>query len=171
MPKPIKVEDFERAITSNDLKLVWRFLAEGFNPDTKCQNGWPMLILAIENASREMVEMLLEAGSSPNAKNPEGNTALHAAMALGSANKIEAVLAKRPIINASNNEKNTPLNLAIVHGRHYSLIERLIDKGADINWVNRDGETPTQIAKRLGRKKITRLLEAHKDAQLTKTAV
>ena len=55
----------------------------------------------------------------------------------------------------------TPLHYSIVHG-HTPIVERLLDKGADVKATDANGETPLHDAATFGRIEVVTMLLAHK---------
>lgn len=83
---------------------------------------FPALCLAAEVGNMKAIELLLAAGADINERDMFGNSALHWAA-------------------------GWPMNNAIARNRP-EVIESLVKHGADVNWVNHDGDTPLHMAVR-----------------------
>ena len=80
------------SLCTQDSKRVESSLGAGANPNTKDEEGNPVLWLATKRSHQEVVELLLEAGADVNAVVPNGFTALHRSASEGFQGITEALL-------------------------------------------------------------------------------
>lgn len=90
-------------------------------------------IYSAEKSDLEAVNLYLASGMDPNVKNEYGNT---------------------PLLAAVNGDEASPL-----YYQNVEVVESLMKAGADTSVVNPQGETVMDIALRLGRVKVAKVLE------------
>lgn len=100
-------------------------------------NGWSPLFFAADNSNSDVVTFLVDNGANINLVSDEGITPLLIA------NDIESVkiLCKTTNINKANNSGITPLIAFSMRDISTEVINILLENGADINVVDKDGET------------------------------
>ena len=69
-------------------------------------------------------------------------------------------------LNATNDNGETALMVAIQHGEK-KIAEILIEKGADVDIVDNEGNTASQLAKENGYKELEKLLDKHSKNKVT----
>ncbi len=92
-------------------------------------NGYPVLVMAIQNGSPKMVEvvkMLLERGADVNARQMGCWTPLMIATTDHKTDMVESLLAHHADVDAKSNFGDTALSLA--RAKHYTDIVRLLEK-------------------------------------------
>lgn len=93
-------------------------------------------------------------------KNKEGKTCFHIACEKNFFNIVEYFLRDLKIyyfMDLSDSHYNTPLILAAVNG-HLSIVEILLEYGADLNAKNRQGSTALELSCRKGYFEISKVL-------------
>jgi uncharacterized protein len=135
-------------------------------------------LLAAKFLEPEIMQALIAGGADPKLTMPNGATALMLAAGMSSSTnedrrginvidfgKLEPEVKVLPVvaaaleigggINAANGTGETALHAAVTH-RYETVIQYLVDHGADINAHNRDGLTPLGLlARRVGGEKPT----------------
>lgn len=110
---------------------------------------------------------LLEVGAKADLIFEGGNNLLHRAVECKYSDVIEHILSEKLIdVNSTNNDKNTALHLLVSDAKHWryrsvlnSIVKLIIKSGADLQLKNNKGETPLDISKKKGRRKIIKILE------------
>jgi uncharacterized protein len=144
------------------------------------QLGWDEqytpLSFAAKVGNLEILNILLNSGTSLNACGTEG-TALNIAARSGNSQVLNLLLDRGADVNSTpmdlwiegedveaetSDSLNlqstwTPLMDAALHG-HLTIVEILVNRGADPNLVDEDGEAAIQKASRNGHEKVFRLL-------------
>ena len=131
-------------------------LAHGADVLVECKGwgGWTVLHgMASQGGERGDVEgtidLLVDAGIDINAdRGPWGLTALHMAVEQGKPRLVERLLYHGANPNKRNSHEATPLHrLPNPPGRWQAhLTEMLIERGADVNAMNKSGKTPLDMA-------------------------
>ena len=116
----------------------------------------PLLQAAFQNFP-EVVEVLLEYRADANKGRHDGFTPLLFAAQKGSVQVATLLLAKGANVNKAAKRGQTPLYLACSYG-HKDVVVTLLAEGAD-KTVEFRGRTALSIARRLGHREITALLE------------
>ncbi len=94
--------------------------------------------------------------------NPEADRALIDASKVGNIEMLNLAISDWGNVDAKGGKlMATPLHYSTVHG-HMPIVERLLDKGADVKVTDANGETPLHDAATFGRIEIVKMLLAHK---------
>jgi len=158
------------AVQRNNLYIVNLLLDnKQYLINVKNSHGKTPLHIAVENQKLEMVNLLLDnKGADVNATNKDGDTPLDVALTLDNnevrqaiyekVNKtnvmLEAIKNDKPVmlkylleqgadVNATNG--HTPLHIAVEY-ENLDMVQLLLNKNANINATNKDGDTPLHIA-------------------------
>lgn len=140
-------EGTQPAITNKHTPVVKQLIEAGANVQSSA-----FMLIAVNNRQEEMVRLLHANQCDANYTDERGNSFLH--MVAGDDGEVG--LAKAFIefginIDQVNIEGNTPLHLAAESGKdNLEVVQILVEAGADVNAVNKKGETPRKSAK--GRK-------------------
>jgi ankyrin repeat protein len=97
-------------IKDGDAAEVKRLLDAGASPDTKDEEGWPVLFWAIHSGQMEIVRTLLEHGADPDASDERKRlTALGLAAHAGRLSVVKLLLEKGAHVDTESDCKHTPL--------------------------------------------------------------
>jgi ankyrin repeat protein len=142
---------FMIAIEFDDFDKVQKFLESGEIDVNHVQayGKYTPLIRATQFGSARMVELLLKSGGDVHARSDDAWTPLghflermHYGYRTLSARDVEAtvnaLLLHGSDVNASGRKGQTPLQSAVLWARHSTLVQQLLDNGADISKRNDD---------------------------------
>ena len=134
-----------------DLARVKELLALGADPNTPNDEGRPPLVSALLGGSLPLLDLLLDAHADVNARDPHGWTPLHFAAQEVLPQMAARLLERGADVNAQDEEGNTPLARAVFFARgRGNVVQLLRQHGAKDDLPNLAGETPRQLAQRLG---------------------
>ncbi|KAJ5709620.1 hypothetical protein N7493_009911 [Penicillium malachiteum] len=136
---------FHEAALGNHIEIVWGLLEKGLDPNARDGEGYTALTGAAVNSNREVVRLLIEKGADLEAKNDDGNTALGACAYFGRETPVEILLDCGADPNSRDTRGNTPLHLAL----NETMAQLLLSRGAILDAVNDDGQTPLSQAVQL----------------------
>ncbi|MCU6792623.1 ankyrin repeat domain-containing protein [Paenibacillus sp. WQ 127069] len=127
------------AAAVGDIEYLKNVLSTGIDINCKSETGWTLLVYAVENDRKEMVEFLLNNGADVNFQSSGGWTPLHQAVDLS----IDGT------IQTGGEQGEEPLD----------MIKFLLDNGAKVDKKDSRGVSPIDIAKSYHSKKIIDFLE------------
>jgi ankyrin repeat protein len=134
------------AIKSLNQKKINRYLSCNINFNYKDEDGKTPLIWACLQNSYKTVEKLLKKNASLEISDEDGKTPLIWASELGYKNIIELLLKDTNIIiDRRDKYSMSALAWASLNG-NTEIMNLLIEKGADIDLIDRDGNTPLMHA-------------------------
>jgi ankyrin repeat protein len=134
-----------------DFARVRALLAAGADPDARDQDERTPLFSAVLGNSVGLIGLLLEAGADVNAADADGFTALHFAAQEHLPAIARLLLGRGADPNLPDGDGATPLWRAVQSARgDNELIETLRAGGAKDDIANKAGETPRELAARLG---------------------
>lgn len=137
---------------ANKLRLLIRM---GVRLNAQNVRGATPLMMAVNGNHPEAVQVLLEAGANPNIKDVNGNTPLARALSMGHLPIARLLLAKGadPTLRNKRGEtmlhcacKNANDNLSPAGGGKTALVDLVIDRVADIDAVDAEGNTAMHYA-------------------------
>jgi ankyrin repeat protein len=134
-----------------DLRRVRELLARGADPNARDDEGRTPIFSAVLGGSLALLGLLLESRADVNARDEHDWTALHVAAEEVLPEMATLLLARGADVHATDDEGNTALARAVfsARGRH-EVVRLLRAHGAKDDVPNRAGETPRQLAARLG---------------------
>lgn len=134
-------------------------LREPFSKD-----GYPPLLIAVEQDNARIIRILLEHGFDPNACTSSGRyagwTPLHAAAEWGDCAVISMLLNHGASTRRQTVDGDTPLHIAVQNG-HSAACQMLLSAEADPNTGNNEASTPLHVAAEEGHLAIIQLLLCH----------
>jgi len=149
----------KQAIEFDDEESVTLLIKNGANVNIKVNEANnTLLFTAIYNGNLTIIKLLIEAGININTRGYYGDTALVRAITTNYNSTVAIVnflLDKGADPNIKNDEGDTALISAIEvctfgsnRARIKQIIKALIFHGADLNFINTDGESLMKIAKK-----------------------
>jgi ankyrin repeat protein len=147
--------EFFRAVNVDNASTVTELLARGFDPNTRSESGQVALYLAMrEDAPKVAAALLASPGLDVDATNAAGETPLMMAALKG---RLE--WAKKLIDRGAKVQKPgwSPVHYAAT-GPNTELLAMLLDRGADINALAPNRNTPLMMAARYGSEDNVKLL-------------
>jgi ankyrin repeat protein len=160
------VEDFFKAIKSEESLLVNGFLDAGMDPNSKNTQGLTALTFAIQNSNSKTVRILSKKANI-NMKDEQGDAPLHLAIRLGHEEIIKDLLDAKADVNVTGRhgevKNQSPLYAALLVPNE-KLFKQLLELGADPNIADSEGAFPLSEAciRRGADVETVRLLLAHK---------
>jgi ankyrin repeat protein len=157
-------ESFFMAIKQDDARAVADLLARGFDPNTLDPKGRPGLLLAVQEPSPKVADVLIRWSKT----NVESRNAKDESPLMLAALRGELDLAKRLIERGADVNKTgwTPLHYAATNG-HLDLIKLLLENYAYIDAESPNKTTPLMMAAMYGSSEAVKLLlEAGADPTL-----
>ena len=152
-------KSFLRAAADNDVAAVNGFLAAEINPDVKDEtSGATALIGAAANGNLAIVEALLKGGADPNAKDNAGYTAVLRAVIDKHDDVAEALLRQPKLeLNAQGTHGENVL-MSYVWRERVDVVKNLLERGANPNLSDGDGDTSLHGAAQKGNIALLNLL-------------
>lgn len=127
-----------------------KFLIPNKAINCKNQMGLTVLHLAVMTLNREMTDLLLQKGADQNLPDAEGNIPICLALDRKEVNTLKPLIQNDPSkVNYQNKAGLTPLHIAITKYNE-GMINLLIEKGADPNIFDNEGNTAITTAVRVG---------------------
>jgi ankyrin repeat protein len=150
-PPTSKDQELVLAAFVCDFVRVRTLLGEGADPNARDEDGRTPIFSAVLGSSVGLLGLLLESGADVNARDNLGWTCLHFAAQEHLPEIARVLLGRGADVNAPDDDGATPLWRAVqaAYGRN-DVIEILRQSGAKDDIANKQGETPRQLAERLG---------------------
>jgi ankyrin repeat protein len=160
------------AAQEGHIDVVKALLANGADINAQNSDGDTALIFAVRGGHIDVVKALLDKGADINAKNSDGDTALILAVRGGHVDVVNALLAYKVDgkvaidmdlkvtsygFSVRGNQGAVALHAAALEG-HVGCVEALLDKGADINAWDSNGNTALMLAARAGHEEVVKAL-------------
>ncbi len=148
-------EDFFRAMHSDNASVVRELIEHGFNPNTRDEHGQVGLLIAMNEPSPRVIDVLIEAPqTNVSLTNRQGESALMLACLRGQMDLVKKLLARDAAVNKTG---WTPLHYAAAGG-HVDIIRLLLENYAFIDAESPNGTTPLMMAAGYGNDAAVKLL-------------
>ncbi|MCD4785853.1 MAG: ankyrin repeat domain-containing protein [Candidatus Eremiobacteraeota bacterium] len=150
------------------VELVEMLVSKGadVNLRDRTDQKWSPLHWGADNIV--LVKYLVSKGADVTLKDTTGRTPLHIEAYRGNVVNAEFFIEQGCDINESDCLwEHTPLHYAIKAkyidegGEYEKTVETLIEKGADLDAKDRNGDTPLKMAEKFGQKKLVKILKKH----------
>ena len=143
--------DYETALLvacrNNNTEVVNMLLRAGTDPNAADADGYKCLHQAIVGGcSKEIIQRIIDHGGDVNAKNTKGETALLIACLKRNEDVLIALLNAGADPNITDIKRDTCLHWAVSRGCSKETLLAIIDGGADVNAINRAGQTALMCA-------------------------
>jgi ankyrin repeat protein len=130
------------------------------------------LVAALAGENFQTAGLLRLNGADPNVQCHHGNTPLHSAACYGDVEMVQALLNLQADVNIRNNDSRSPLNYISVgplgsgevpnYPQSLANVARLLlERGADIDAQNDEGQTPLHTTTYMRRLEVIRVLLEH----------
>ncbi|KAF3314821.1 hypothetical protein TWF173_004350 [Orbilia oligospora] len=152
-------ELFFSAARSNDNNIIELLLEEGeIDPNERDSNGNTVLLLAVGNGNKKLVQLLLHRGAGPSVEiqNSGFSAPLGVATEHGYSGIAELLLDTDANVDIRH-RGNTPLKIAVERS-NWEIAKLLLDRGADPNTEGNNDWTPLMIAAEKSDWEIAKLL-------------
>ncbi len=123
------------AANNGNWTLVKKLVKRGADLQAKDKDGWTVLHYAAEKGHLDTVKWLVEKGAKLQAKDNHGETALD----WTSNNEVKKWLREHVAINNDNMFK-------AAHDQNWTLVKKLVEKGADLQAKDNSGRTVLHFA-------------------------
>ena len=139
------------AAAAGNSEIVERLLQQGSTPlhlaAVFCDS------LGSVDEEYDMIFLLLKHGANVNLRDSEGSIPLHTAAAFGEIRFVRKLIFAGSDVNLLDVRGDTPL----------TVVRLLVDNGADLFAVNKQGLTPAMCAKKFGHKEVEQYLDQRPD--------
>jgi len=112
----------------------------------------------INEGKLKEVSLFLEAGFSPDTKDKNGVPMLNISARAGNLEILQLLLRAGAQLNLQAEDRNTTAILDATMGKHKKLVNALIEAGADVNILSKDGQSALIVAIGNGYDEITEML-------------
>ncbi len=134
-----------------DFVRVRELLGHGANPNARDEDGRTPIFSAVLGGSVGLLGLLLETGADVNARDHEGFTALHFAAQEQLPQMAKILIGRQADPNSLDKDGNSALWRAVFSCDGQSeVVDLLRAAGGKDDLANKAGETPLQLAERLG---------------------
>ena len=146
-PKPIRADEFVRALETNDSSLINRYFRERQNPNARGANDRSLLFTAVLREDRILARRLLDAGGSPDLSDDVGVTPLMVAAMHGDLELVCALAGHVSDMTARDRAGHTALYYA-VNAQKLEIVDLLLSLTPNLELAY--GDTLELLALALG---------------------
>ena len=138
--------ELHSAVDEGDIARVEDLLSSGVDVDQMSSFNEAPLHRAALHGRADIAEMLLDRGAKIATRNADGYEPVHLAVIFGSLPVLRLLLARGADVNARGFADWTPLHVAFGHRWASEAVGILVSAGANLNALDRLGETPLDKA-------------------------
>lgn len=124
------------------------------------QNRTPLLVACSTSSCEDTARLLLKAGANIEARNQSGATPLMMAVLMKNEEMVDILIAHKPQFDDTSYKGMTPLMWA-AHLNARSIVQKLMDAGADGEMVSTKGITAADFAEGNGKTHLAKQIEDH----------
>ena len=140
---------FMFAILGNSQQVAQWLMDQGADVNTVGSNGWTALTIAAAKGNVPLLQWLIKQGADTQVRDVYRFTPLMRSVDNGYVEAAAVLLSLvETDVNARDEYDNTPLHHAVSVG-NIPMVNLLLEHGADPNIVNRDGDSPLELAREL----------------------
>lgn len=148
------------AAANGRLDVLRELIGYGGDVNSRMENEYTPLILAVLRKKYEAVQFLIDSGADVNACSRLGKSALYYAVKTRKARMVRLLLENHANVNARTTHQATALHVAC-ELRLRDVAELLVKAGADVNARTNSGVTPLHCAAVQGELGLARLILDH----------
>ncbi|MDR2371091.1 MAG: ankyrin repeat domain-containing protein [Treponema sp.] len=135
---------FMEAVMAGYASRIERLSSLGADPMARNSRGDTPLHRAVSMERSDLVTLLLECGVPIHARNARGETPFLLALVISP--RMVSTLLTKDRIYASDDDGAAPLTIAVREKAPANTVKAIIDQGARLNPVDREGRTPLRLA-------------------------
>lgn len=137
------------AMLEGDTEQMSREVAAGADPNSRGKDGMTLIEWEMKRGGKLVFRDLLRLGADPNAPGWHGGNAMHTAAQDQSTYYLERLIEAGGNVDlAESRLKRSPLFAALM-ARRDDNVRLLLDHGASLDFKDREGVTPLQLAARI----------------------
>lgn len=150
------------------MPCIVSLLGKGARTDLIDLNGRTPLHIAAYRNNVEVVNALIDSGSNFTLSDKLGRTAVHIAATTGALDAIKVLVARGLDMNAKDMNESTPLHLAAYCGVRLEALQYMVENGATVASINKNGNTPLKMFQSYQLRSKTAVKDADKILELLK---
>ena len=135
------------AATFSSPEVVRYLLSRGMSANmTDNSSRSPLMCACLEGGRLENIKTLVEHGAEIHKVDKDGKSALHFAATFSSPEVVIYLLSLGMSVNMTDNSGRTPLMCACLEGGRFENVKTLVEHGAKIHKVDKDGKSALHFA-------------------------
>lgn len=150
-------QDMLTALKSDDTGAAVALLDRGVDVNTVDIEGNTLVMLAVRENNKDLLEQLILRRARLNVRNRNGDTALRMAAFTGKLPFVQRLVEAGAEVNMYG---WSPLSYAAFNG-HADIVEYLLKRGAEINAKTENGSTALLLAARNSHREVAEILLKH----------